>query len=87
MAEALAEVMTEGAFINGALMGISENRHMLEGHNPLLRDLAWDYYYQKALKASAARGIAASRCSCCRALPGARWRKFWRKFSGSACFQ
>ena len=28
MAEALAEVMTEGAFINGALIGISENRHV-----------------------------------------------------------
>ena len=28
MAEALAEVMTEGAFINGALIGISESRHM-----------------------------------------------------------
>ena len=27
MAEALAEVMTEGAFINGAIIGISENRH------------------------------------------------------------
>ena len=27
-AEALAEVMTEGAFINGALIGISENRHI-----------------------------------------------------------
>ena len=24
----MAEVMTEGAFINGALKGISENRHM-----------------------------------------------------------
>ena len=30
MAEALAEVMTEGAFINGALIGISENRRMGE---------------------------------------------------------
>ena len=28
VAEALAEVMTEGAFINGALIGISENRHV-----------------------------------------------------------
>ena len=28
MAEALAEVMTEGAFIDGALIGISENRHV-----------------------------------------------------------
>ena len=28
MAEALAEVMTEGAFINGELIGISENRHL-----------------------------------------------------------
>ena len=28
MAEALAEAMTEGAFINGALIGISENRQV-----------------------------------------------------------
>ena len=31
MAEALAEAMTEGAFINGALIGISENRHVVVG--------------------------------------------------------
>ena len=37
MAEALAEAMTEGAFINGALIGISENSHMFScvfGHVP-----------------------------------------------------
>ena len=52
MAEALAEVMTEGAFINGALIGISENRHMAwhdmpAGRNPLVRDVDWGYYYHK----------------------------------------
>ena len=47
MAEALAEVMTEGAFIEGALIGISENRHMPAGGNPLVGDLAWEYYYKK----------------------------------------
>ena len=29
VAEALAEVMTEGAFIDGALLGISGNRHIV----------------------------------------------------------
>ena len=42
MAEALAEVMTEGAFINGALIGISENRHMGMSH-PARHDSLGDY--------------------------------------------
>jgi hypothetical protein len=62
VAEALAEVMTEGAFINGALIGISENRQLWEGgtggggvgagNSVSLSGAAWGYHRQVSASAS-----------------------------------